>query len=366
MPDDLQQILAQWDGELTVVRRMRSADAWLVVAVHSTALGPSAGGCRLRSYPSLADAVTDAHRLSSAMTAKFAVCDLPLGGGKSVLAMDGVPHGRERRGLFAEVGTVLADLRGLYSVAPDMNTSPADMDLVGEVTGYVFCRSREKGGSGSTAPATADGVYYGIGAALEWVFGSPDPSGRRIVVQGTGAVGARLAERLHRNGGDVVVSDIDDLRAHDLAARLGVASVPAGEALSTPCDVLAPCAVGGLLTEDTVAALRCLAIAGAANNQLAHPGVARRLDAAGILWTPDFVVNSGGVLHGAGLELLGWTVDEVEARLRDIAVTLLDVFDQAQAQHCTTLEIAEGTAQQRLLRAGHRAADPQGGAGALG
>jgi len=352
MDDELEQVLDEWDGELTVVHRARSSEAWMVVAVHSTALGPTAGGCRMMAYPSLAQAVLDAHRLSSAMTAKFAVCDLPLGGGKSVLAVPRIPTGSERVRLLHEFGDLLATLGGLYSSAPDMNTSATDMDVIAEVTDHVFCRSPERGGSGNTAPATAAGVLNGVRATLESLHGSADLAGRRVAVQGAGAVGSILAARLREEGADVALADVDERRARNLADVLGVRVVPADDVLEYPCDVLAPCAVGGVLSAETVPRLGCAGVAGAANNQLADPAVADRLDEAGILWAPDFVVSCGGVLHGVGLEVLGWTTDELEGRLRGIEDTLKGIFARAKADGVSTLAAAEATVRERLARAG--------------
>lgn len=352
MQDELEQALDRWDGELTVVHRARTVDAWMVIAVHSTALGPTAGGCRMTTYPSLASAVRDAHRLSSAMTAKFAVCDVPLGGGKSVLAVRQVPRGPERLRLLEEFGGVLATLSGLYSAAPDMNTSPADMDVIGGITEHVFCRSPEHGGSGSTAPATAVGVLYGIRATVEALYGSPDLGGRRIAVQGAGAVGSLLAARLHEAGAIVAVADVEEQRARDVAGRLDAQVVPDDRILEHPCDVLAPCAVGGVLDADTVPRLACAGIAGAANNQLAEPAVAELLAGAGILWAPDFVVNCGGVLHGAGLEVLGWTPDDVADRLRGIQTLVRGIFTRADDDGVSTLAAAEAVVRERLAGRG--------------
>jgi leucine dehydrogenase len=352
MKDELEQVLERWDGELTVVHRARTADAWMVIAVHSTSLGPTAGGCRMTTYPSLTSAVVDAHRLSSAMTAKFAVCDVPLGGGKSVIAVPHVPGGSERLRLLEEFGGVLATLRGLYSAAPDMNTSSADMDVIGGITEHVFCRSTEHGGSGSTAPATAAGVLHGIRATVETLSGSPDLAGRRIAVQGAGAVGSLLAARLREAGAEVALADVDERRARDVAGPLDAQVVPVGRILEHPCDVLAPCAVGGVLDAATVPRLACAGIAGAANNQLAEPAVAEMLTAAGILWAPDFVVNCGGVLHGAGLEVLGWTPDDVADRLRGIETLVRGIFSRADVDGVTTLAAAEAVVRERLTRRG--------------
>lgn len=350
----MEELVREWDGEATVVRRARSSDALLVVAVHSTALGPSAGGCRMRSYGSLADAVHDAHRLASAMTLKFAAASLPFGGGKSVIAVPSVPRGDERRALLHEFGDLVESLGGLYTAAPDMNTSDVDMDVVAERTRHVFCRSADAGGCGSPAPATADGVEVGMRAAMGHVFGSTDPRGRVVLVQGVGAVGERLARRLAADGAEVVVCDLDAERASSVAMDIGGRAIPTEAWISEPCDVLAPCAAGGILDADTIPQLRCRLVAGAANNQLRSSEDAARLAQRGITWVPDYVLNAGGVLKGVGLELLGWTPSEVQERIDRIGDDVAEILRLADEGGRTTLDVAADLARQRIAAASPR------------
>lgn len=347
-PASIEAAVADWDGRMTVVARDAPTGAWIVVAVHSTVNGRSAGGCRMRGYPSPAAAVVDGQRLSAAMTRKLALCGVPMGGGKSVLAVPAQPTGAARTGLLRRFGELLESLGGLYSAAVDMNTSPEDMDVIGETTSHVFCRTEAFGGRGTTAPATAVGVYHGVRATLAAVTGSDDPAGRRVAVQGVGAVGADLAERLAADGAEVVVADLDPDRVAALVARLGVRAVPPDRVLGEECDVLAPCAAGGVVGPATVPALRCRAVAGAANNQLETVEDAERLHAAGILWAPDYVINSGGVLHGAGLELLGWSEEQLADRLRGIGTTLTAIFERSAAENRSPLAVAEDLVQERL------------------
>jgi leucine dehydrogenase len=323
----------------------------IVVAVHSTLLGPSAGGCRMRTYGSTAEAVHDAHRLSMAMTQKFAACGLPFGGGKSVIAVPSIPTGEARRELLHEVGELVESLGGLYTAAPDMNTSDVDMDVVGERTRHVFCRTAAAGGCGSPAPATADGVHAGMRAAMRHVFGSDDPHGRIVLVQGVGSVGERLARHLAADGAEVVVCDLDAARARRLADDIGGRAVPVDAWLTEACDVFAPCAAGGVLDETTIDSLRCRLVAGAANNQLATPDDATRLADRGITWVPDYVLNAGGVLKGAGLELLGWTPEHVEARVAGIGAIVASLLERADRTGRTTLQVAEDVVAERLADA---------------
>ena len=258
-------------------------------------------------YADPEDALADALKLSAAMTRKMAVCDVAMGGGKAVLAVPALPTGEARTELLHRYGDFITSLGGLYATAPDMNTSERDMDTIAEHCEHVFCRSVDKGGSGSTAPATAIGVFHGIRASVEFKLGR-DLDGVRVLVQGMGAVGAparaaagrgrRRRARLRR-------------RPERVAPRATPPSPPTA-VIGTECDVYAPCAVGGTITAETVERLRCSVVAGAANNQLADPALADRLHERGILYAPDYVINSGGVLHGTGLELLGW--DQATAR----------------------------------------------------
>jgi len=254
------------------------------------------------------------------MTRKFAVCDLPRGGGKAVLAVAQLPTGETRTKLLHRYGEFITSLGGLYSCGPDMNTSEHDMDTIAETCPYVFCKTVEKGGSGSTSPATARGVFYSIEASAKHALKTRDLQGVRVLVQGMGSVGSLLAEYLDEAGADLLVSDVDPNRL-----TRGTPVAPE-DVIRTECDVLAPCAVGGVINASTVDELRCKVIAGAANNQLAEPWIADRLHERGILYAPDYVINSGGVLHGAGLESLGWDEAKVEERLRGLGDLLLELY----------------------------------------
>ena len=339
MGSAFQELVQGWDGEQVAVRYDAEFDTWMFIAVHSTRLGPGTGGTRMRVYERPEDALADALKLSGAMTRKMAVCDVPRGGGKAVLAVPRLFEGDERVELLHRYGDFISSLGGLYATAPDMNTSERDMDVIAERCEYVFCRSESNGGSGSTAPATARGVFYGIRASV-----GGDLRGVRVLVQGIGAVGAVLARELDAAGADVLVSDVDPSRV------FGQAVDPA-DVIGTECDVYAPCAAGGVIDFDTVERLRCRVIAGAANNQLADPALADRLHERGILYAPDFVINSGGVLHGAGKELLDWDDATLEARLRGLGDLLVELY----ADGDTPLRAAERLVDERLSGSPDRA-----------
>jgi leucine dehydrogenase len=346
-----EDLLRAWDGEEAAVRFDAPTNTWMLVCVHSTRLGPAAGGTRMKSYAVPHDALRDGLRLASAMTRKNAVAGLPLGGGKAVLAVPEVPQGERRREILLRYAELVDALGGSYVTACDMNTSEHDMDVVAERTVHVMGRTVEGGGSGSSAPSTAIGVFHGIRAAVAHVFGSDDLRGRSVLVQGVGAVGRVLAGTLAEAGARVLLADVDDARVKGVAAELGAEVVPAEEAVATPCDVFSPCATGGVLTDATIPALACRIVAGAANNQLGAPEDAEGLAGRGILYAPDYVVNAGGIIHLASLELLGEDEARRDERLRGIADTLADCFHLAEAEGMSTGAAAERMVTARLAAA---------------
>jgi leucine dehydrogenase len=320
----------------------------MFVAMHSTKLGPAGGGTRMKVYPTPAEGLRDAMRLAEAMTLKLAIAGAPRGGGKAVLAVPAIPQGEERRRLLHAYGDLLESLRGGFQTAPDVNTDDHDMDVISERTRYAFGRTVEAGGSGSSAPDTGVGVFHGIVAAVDHVFGSPDLAGRTVAVQGVGGVGGVLARLLADAGATVVVSDIDGARVDALAAEIGARVVPTDQVLTEECDVLSPCALGGILDAESIPALRCRIVAGAANNQLATPEDADRLHQRGILYAPDFVINAGGVLHVLGLEMAGWSREQVDDALLGIGRTLTEIFEAAESEGTTTEIAARRLAADRI------------------
>jgi glutamate dehydrogenase/leucine dehydrogenase len=346
-----EDLLRAWDGEEVVVRFDAPSDTWMFVCIHSTVLGPAGGGTRMKAYARPEDALLDGLRLSSAMTRKNAVAGLPIGGGKAVLAVPELPTGERRRALLLRYADVLESLHGTYRTACDMNTTPADMDVIGERCTSVFGKTEANGGSGTSAPATADGVFVGIRASVRHAFGSDDLAGRTVVVQGIGAVGAVLARRLADEGARTIVTDVDDVRAKELATEIDADVVSPDEAIEIECDVFSPNATGGVLSAETIPRLRCRVIAGAANNQLAESEDAERFAERGILYAPDFVVNAGGVIHLASLEMFGETVERRDERIAAIADTLNEVFRISEAEGISTERAADRIVQRRLAEA---------------
>jgi leucine dehydrogenase len=242
----------------------------------------------------------------------------------------------------------VGSLGGSYVTACDMNTTERDMDVVGERCAHVMGRSVAAGGSGTSAPDTAVGVFHGIRAAVAHVFGSPDLAGRTLAIQGAGAVGGPLARLLADAGASLTIADVDEARAAGVAAEVGASVTAPDDVVGVACDVFAPCATGGVLNPETIPRLRAAIVAGAANNQLADPEDADRIAARGILYAPDFVVNAGGVLHLVGYERLGWSPDEMAARLAGIGVTLERVLEMARDEGVTPEAAATRLAGARI------------------
>jgi leucine dehydrogenase len=306
------------------------------------------------TYADSRDAVADALRLSRAMTFKAAVADLPLGGGKGVIMRHAGERPLEperRRGALLDFAETVDILDGRYMTAEDVGTSDADMTVIAERTAHVTGLAVERGSSGDPSPWTALGVQEAIHVACERVWGTAALADRSIAVVGLGRVGGALARGLAEAGARLVVADLDDGK-RELADGLGADWTDPDAAVQADVDVLAPCALGGVLNETTVPALRCRAIAGAANNQLATEAIAEHLTKRGILWAPDFVANAGGIINiSVELEPEGYAPERAEARVRAVGDTLRTIFDEADAAGTTPLAAAMALAERRLAQA---------------
>jgi leucine dehydrogenase len=322
--------------------------------VHSTARGPSLGGCRLWGYADSRDAVADALRLSRAMTFKAAVADLPLGGGKGVIMRPaGEPplDPERRRAALLDFGDTVEMLDGRYMTAEDVGTSDADMTVIAERTSHVTGLAVERGSSGDPSPWTALGVQETIHVACERVWGSRELAGRSIAVVGLGRVGGALARGLAAAGARLVVADVDQSKRAP-AEALGAEWTDPDSALRADVDVVSPCALNAVLGADSIPALRCRAVAGAANNQLASEEAAALLMEREILWVPDFVANAGGIINiSVELEPEGYAADRAEGRVRAIGDTLRTIFDDADAAGTTPLAAAMALGYRRLAEA---------------
>ncbi len=313
-----------------------------IIAIHSTRRGPALGGCRFLSYPNEQAALQDAIRLAQGMSYKAALAGLELGGGKSVILRPA--HVDDRAALFEAFGRFIDSLDGRYITAMDSGTSSEDMDCIAQYTQHVTSTTR----AGDPSPHTALGVFAGLRATAAARFGSDDLDGLRVAIQGLGHVGYALAEHLQAAGAELFVSDIDAGKVQLAVEQLGARAVASEALLSTPCDILAPCGLGGVLDRNAVAKLRCGAIAGAANNQLANPEMGDELDARGILYAPDYVINAGGLIYVA-LTHQGRNSGEITAQLSHISQRLTEIYAEAQAHKRSPARVADSLAERLVF-----------------
>ncbi|MAA98896.1 MAG: amino acid dehydrogenase [Stappia sp.] len=314
-----------------------------IIAVHSTALGPALGGCRMWAYPNPGEALTDALRLSRGMTYKNALAGLDLGGGKAVILAD--PRRDKTQALLAAFGGQVDRLAGSYITAEDVGISDADMEVVATRTAHV--RGIRATGLGDPSPYTALGVFRGIQAALAHRFGSDDPAGRTVTVQGLGHVGMDVARRLHEAGARLTVADIHQPAVERAVAAFGAKSVAADRAHAAEADVFVPCALGAGLNDETIPELGAPIVAGAANNQLAEERHDAALRKRGVLYAPDYAINAGGVISVA-LGEPGVGDAAIRAKVEAIGDTLARIFRIADESDQPTQAVADRLAMERL------------------
>ena len=319
-----------------------------IVAVHDTTLGPSLGGTRMLPYESNGAALRDALRLSRAMTYKAAAADLELGGGKAVIVGDPEVKTGE---MMRAYGRAVQRLCGRYITSVDMNTDATDMDAVATETEYVTALSD---GLGDPSPVTAQGAFAGIEACVEAVYGTTALDGRSVAVQGLGKVGRRLTERLVGHGAEVTVTDVDESTVRSVADEYGVSTVPPEDIYDVSCDIFAPCAIGGVINDDTIPRLDCDVVAGAANNVLESREHARALHDRGVLCAPDYVLNAGGLITVA-TEYEGGTMGDALAAAEAIGDRVRTLVDRADEQDRPVVEVADEYAEERIETAGAEA-----------
>ena len=316
-----------------------------IIAIHSTALGPAVGGTRFWNYATEAEALTDALRLSRGMTYKNALPGLPLGGGKSIIIGDS--KAADREALLRVHGRFVDTLQGRYITAEDVGTSPADMEIVRQETQHV-------GGlldrSGDPSPHTARGVFRAIQASHKFRTSSDDLRGVTVALQGCGHVGYHLARMLHEAGATLIVTDVNENNLARVVNEFGAKPVATSEIFGARADVFAPCALGGIINDQTIPELKVRIVAGAANNQLFEERHGAMLRERDILYAPDYVANAGGILNGC-IELLGWNPEHASRKVDEIYDTVLQIFKSAQADGLTTNAAADRLAEERLRQA---------------
>jgi leucine dehydrogenase len=316
-----------------------------IIAIHDTTLGPALGGTRFWNYQSEEEAVFDVLRLARGMTYKNAVAGLNLGGGKAVIFGDNRTTRREM--LFRAHGRFVESLGGRYITAEDVGTSTADMDFVHMETDYVAGLENK---SGDPSPVTARGVFRAIQASARVRWGSEKVEGKTVIVQGLGNVGHFLCHELHAAGARLVVTDIDPARTERVASEFDAQRVDPERYIAQKADIFAPCALGGIINDDTLAQLKVEIVAGAANNQLLEERHGDELERRGILYAPDFVANAGGVINVYS-EVAGWTRDRALRKADEIFETTLGVFEIAKGRN-PDLRAADRLAERRLAAVG--------------
>jgi valine dehydrogenase (NAD+) len=319
-----------------------------IIAIYSTALGPALGGTRFYPYPSEAAALEDVLKLSRAMAYKAACAGVDLGGGKAVILGD--PTTQKTEPLLRAYGRMVESLGGRYYTACDVGTYVHDMDVIAKETRFVTGRSPEHGGAGDSAVLTAFGVFQSMRAAAQHAWGSPSLAGRRVAVEGVGKVGHHLVEHLLEDGAQVVVSDVDQQAVRRVTDAFGQVEVaPVDELPRLPVDVFAPCALGGSLDDDLVPVLQATVVCGAANNQLAHPGVEKVLADRGVLYAPDYVANAGGLIQVEDEALNPvFSFERAKAKATRIFDTTLEVFRLADAEGVPPAVAADRLAERRM------------------
>ncbi len=339
------------DHEQVVFAQDPASGLRAIIAIHSTALGPALGGTRFHPYASTADAVRDVLNLSRGMSYKAALAGLDLGGGKAVIIGD--PALAKTEALLRAYGRFVQSLHGRYYTACDVGTDSHDMDQIARESDYVTGRTVAHGGAGDSSVLTAYGVFQGMRASAEAVWGAPTLAGRTVGVAGVGKVGHHLVRHLVEDGAEVVVTDVDQRAVQRVESEHPeVRAVTDNDALvASRLDVYAPCALGGALNDDVVEMLSAVIVCGAANNQLAHPGVEKRLEERGILYAPDYCVNSGGLIQVAD-ELEGFSFERAHQRASGILETTRSVFAAARRDQVPPAVAADRLAEQRMRAVG--------------
>ncbi len=321
-----------------------------IIAIHSTALGPALGGTRFYPYASEEEALDDVLRLSQAMTLKSAAAGLDLGGGKAVIIGDHRQDKSER--LWRAYGRIIDSLQGRYITAEDVGTDHFDMEVIRRETRWVLGVPEAEGGSGDPSPATARGLMQAMRATSQHLWSAQDLAGRRVAVQGVGKVGSDLTRRLVEADAEVIIADVYPPNAKRMVEEYGVKQVRTDEILEVPCDILAPCSLGGSLNAETIPGLACAAIVGSANNQLATDEDADRLAERGIVYVPDFVVNAGGLIN-VYEELRGYEVARARHAIDKVYDNTARVLTAAAERGVTPQQAAVELARDRIHKIGN-------------
>lgn len=317
-----------------------------IIAIHDTTLGQAFGGTRMVNYASMEDALQDALRLSKAMTYKCAAADEDKGGAKAVIWGD--PKKDKNEAFLRAFGRFVEILNGRFVTGADLNVTAMDGSIMGRESRYILAKPREEGSSGSTGPITAFGIYVGLKACAKFIWGDETLQGKKIAVQGLGAVGEPLLEYLREGGLEVIATDVNEETLRRLQRQYGFKAVKADAIYEVECDIFCPCAMGGILNDQTVPRLKCKLVAGSANNQLEdEERHGRMLHERGILYAPDYIINAGGVIQVID-EIQGFNPERVRMKTEKIYHRLLDIFEEAKKENILPLEAANRYAGSRI------------------
>ncbi len=318
-----------------------------IIAIHNTNLGPALGGCRMWPYASDEEALCDVLRLSRGMTYKSAISNLKLGGGKSVIIGD--PRTQKSDDLLRAMGDFIESLGGRYITAEDSGTKVADIAKIAERTSYISGLVEGSEHGGDPSPTTAYGVFVGLKAAVKYRLGQSDLSGLKVAIQGVGNVGFRLAKHLSEAGAELYVTDIFEQNVEKAVQELGAKAVGADEIWGLDVDVLAPCALGAAINDNTLPQFKASIIAGAANNQLATEAHGKLLQQREILYAPDYVINAGGIID-AYYQRNGGSEQQLKDHVEGIEATLLEIFERSASSRLPTGVVADKIAEERFIR----------------
>jgi len=318
-----------------------------IICIHDTTLGPALGGTRMWNYETEEEAIEDAIRLGHGMTYKNAAAGLNLGGGKTVIIGDPLKDKNEE--MFRAFGRFIQGLNGRYITAEDVGTTVADMDLIHEETDFVTGISPAFGSSGNPSPVTAYGIYIGMKAAALEAFGDDSLEGKTITVQGVGNVAYTLCKHLHEEGAKLIVTDINQDAVQRAVNDFGAVAVAPNDIYSQEADIFAPCAMGAIINDETIPQLKVKVVAGSANNQLKEERHGDELEARGIVYAPDFVINSGGVINVAD-ELYGYNNERAMKRVETIYDSITRIFEISKRDGIPSYIAAERMAEERINR----------------
>jgi len=344
---ELFKYMEKYDYEQLVICQDQASGLKAIIAIHDTTLGPALGGCRMWTYASEEEAIEDALRLARGMTYKNAAAGLNLGGGKTVIIGD--PFKDKNEEMFRALGRFIQGLNGRYITAEDVGTTVLDMDIIHEETNYVTGISPAFGSSGNPSPVTAYGVYLGIKASAKEAFGSEELAGKKIAVQGLGNVAYTLCEYLHKDGADLIVTDINEAAIKRVVETFGATVVAPNDIYAVEADIFAPCALGAIINDTTIPQFKFKIIAGSANNQLQESRHGQILHDKGIVYAPDYVINAGGVINVAD-ELYGYNRERAFKRVESIYDSLLKIYEISKVENIPTYLAANRLAEERIIR----------------